>query len=146
MSVQLGDNTKITIEGIYKNLEFTSISFGLPVEGTIESNPNGQIPRNRNVNEGTLDAEGSRIGYTPEHKFSENWSIRNAFQHTRYFSSYSDPNGATFPVGLLPDNRTLERVYFTADAEQRAIDSLKWVIIVSNSIKSLVFTCTYIYP
>ncbi|WP_342597260.1 TonB-dependent siderophore receptor [Cyanobacterium aponinum UTEX 3222] len=119
VSVQLGDNTKITIEGIYKDLEFTSISYGLPVVGTIESNPNGQIPLNRNVNEGTLDADGSRIGYALEHQFNENWSIRNAFQHTRYFSSYSDPNGATFPVGLLPDNRTLERVYFTADYDQR---------------------------
>lgn len=119
VSFALGENTKLTFEGIYKDLEFKKISFGLPLIGTIQSNPNGKIPRDRNVNEGTLDAKGARAGYTLEHKFSDSWSLKNSFQFSRYFSSYSDPTGATFPIGLLPDNRTLERVYFNADYDQR---------------------------
>ena len=119
LSLALGENTKLTLEGIYKDLEFKQISFGLPLIGTIQSNPNGRIPRDRNVNEGTLDADGSRAGFTLEHQFSESWSLQSAFQFSRYFSSYSDPKGATFPTQLLPDGRTLERVYFTADYDQR---------------------------
>jgi iron complex outermembrane recepter protein len=120
ISFAFTENTKLTLEGRYADVKFDSITFGLPLIGTIRSNPNGEIPRDRNVNEGTLDAESSRIGYTLEHKFNQNWSLRNAFQYTRYFSAYfgDDGKGGTFPTALLPDNRTLERIYLNERSEQ----------------------------
>lgn len=119
VSIALGENTNLTIEGIYKDLDLERTTFGLPAVGTVLPNPNGRIPNNRNVNEGILYAEGSRVGYTLEHNFSEDWSLRNAFQYSRYYSTYTDPNGGTFPIGLLPDNRTLERVYLNEAYDQR---------------------------
>ena len=118
VSFAFTENTKLTLEGRYADVKFDSITFGLPLIGTIRSNPNGEIPRDRNVNEGTLDAESSRLGYTLEHKFNENWSLRNAFQYTRYFSGYFGDDAGTFPTVLLPDNRTLEREYFNERSEQ----------------------------
>ena len=118
ISFAFTENTKLTLEGRYADVKFDSITFGLPLIGTIRSNPNGEIPRDRNVNEGTLDAESTRIGYTLEHKFNDNWSLRNAFQYTRYFSGYFGDDAGTFPTALLPDNRTLEREYFYERSEQ----------------------------
>jgi iron complex outermembrane recepter protein len=117
VSIAFSENTKLTLEGRYADVKFDSLTFGLPLIGTIDSNPNGEIPRDRNVNEGTLDAESRRIGYTLEHKFSDNWSLRNAFQYTRYFSGYFDDDGGTFSTALLPDNRTLERDFFNERSE-----------------------------
>jgi iron complex outermembrane receptor protein len=128
ISIELGKNTKLTLEGTYKDIEFEAITYGLPVNGTIESNLNGEIPRDRNVNEGIFHAEGPRIGYTLEHKFNENWSLRNAFLYSRYYGAYEEPDGGTFPDELLPDNRTLERTYFVEAYDQRDYRMLTNVI------------------
>jgi iron complex outermembrane receptor protein len=82
---------------------------GLPAIGTVLNNPNGKIPINRNVNEpggrDFIDNFIDRFGYTLEHRFSENWSLRNAFRTTFY--SYDQE--AFYPTGLEDDNRTLNR-------------------------------------
>ena len=119
LSVALSDRTTFTLEGRYADVTFQSIPFGLPVLGTILSNPNGRIPRDLNVNEGTLSATSTRIAYTLDHQFTEDWSVRNTFQFTRYNSGYQDGDAGTFPIGLLPDNRTLERITFNEDSDQR---------------------------
>ncbi|WP_084226988.1 TonB-dependent siderophore receptor [Nostoc sp. KVJ20] len=133
VSIELGENTNLTVEGIYKNIKSEGISFGLPAIGTILSNPNGKIPRDRNVNEGSINTEVSRIGYTLEHKFSEAWSFKNSFQYSRFYS----PDLGTFPVGLLDDNRTLERIYIEGLYDQRDYRLLTNVIgkFATGSIK-----------
>lgn len=70
-------------------------------------NPNGEIPRNRSIGEPD-DIENSystRVGYEFEHRFSDNWQLRNAFRYTQ-----SDVL-RTFNYGtaLADDNRTLSR-------------------------------------
>ncbi|WP_375473662.1 hypothetical protein [uncultured Nostoc sp.] len=45
----------------------------------------------------------TRIGYEPEHKFSDNWSLRNAFRYG--FNSYYIAQ--TRPESLEEDNRTI---------------------------------------
>jgi iron complex outermembrane receptor protein len=114
---EIGDNTRLTIEGIYKNLHQDSYNLGLPAIGTILPNPNGDIPHTRITNEGTLDAVNTRIGFTLEHQFSENWSINNTF---RYSFLNFDAEDVTIGTALLPDNRTLLRNSF--DLEDRYID------------------------
>ncbi|MBW4510684.1 MAG: TonB-dependent receptor [Scytonematopsis contorta HA4267-MV1] len=110
VSWQLSKNTRLTF-----NLEYTEISqqgdFGLPALGTVLNNPNGKIPLNRYIGEPSLDRgeyQGFRVGYDFEHKFSENWQIRNAFQTG--ISLGKELN--IFPLALSSDNRTLERGYF----------------------------------
>lgn len=103
ISGAIGDNTTLTIEGAFKNLLQDNTTNGLPAVGTIFTNPNGKVPRNRNITEGESSVTQLRIGYKLEHKFSENWSFSNAF---RYGSLEFDVFGR-FPGALRADNRTL---------------------------------------
>ena len=71
--------------------------------------------RDRNINEpgGSYSPEVTRIGYDLEHRFSDNWSLRNTFLFTnRRFES-----NAYFISSLKPDNRTALRGF--ADSELR---------------------------
>ncbi|NJM90213.1 MAG: TonB-dependent siderophore receptor, partial [Hydrococcus sp. RU_2_2] len=118
VSFAFAENIKLTLEGRYANVKFNSIPLGLPAIGTILPNPNGEIPREFNPNEGTYLATSTRLGYALDVKLSENWSLRNGFQFTRYSGGYSGENAGTFLIGLLPDNRTLERVTFNEASNQ----------------------------
>lgn len=117
ISVELGESTNLTVEGAYRNLYQDDYGLGLPATGTIFSNPNGDIPRDRITNEGELGVEATRVGYTLEHQFSENWSLNNTF---RYGYVNFDGGGINIGTELLPDNRTLLRTF--NDLEDRYYD------------------------
>lgn len=106
ISFDIGKNTSLTLEGQYSNL--SKVSFlGLPASGTIVDNPLGKLPRSRFLGDPNLKAldEWIGIGYRLQHKFSDNWSIRNGFTAT--FNN--NDRGFTFGFGLEPDNRTFNR-------------------------------------
>jgi len=108
VSFQLGENTRLAIEGQY--LDRSGISFnGLPASGTILPNPLGELPRDRFLGDpdagGLQDRRLGSIGYRLDHQFSENWSIRNAF---RFDSLHTDEQYIFF-TGLEDNNRTLNR-------------------------------------
>ena len=109
LSWQISPNTKLTLEAEYLDSRLQDDN-GLPAVGTVLPNPNGKIPLNRNINEpGDKDNRTAlRVGYNFEHRFSENWQIRNAF--TRTFSNVDQK--LTLPTALQADNRTLQRGYF----------------------------------
>ncbi|MBC1237122.1 MULTISPECIES: TonB-dependent siderophore receptor [Nostoc] len=113
VSWTISNSTKLTFEGDFSDFESEkSIGFGLPAVVTVLENPNGDIPRNRNINEGSNNVQVGRIGYRLEHKFSDNWSLFNAFRYGFYRGEDIGFNRAS---RLLPDNRTLERIAeFTA--------------------------------
>ena len=108
---QIGDNTELTFEYEYRNVQLPN-DFGLPAVGTILDNPNGDIPVERYIGEPDIedrrDIQSHRFGYNLEHRFSENWRIRNAFA-----AALRTENSLTiFPAELGEDGRTLERGYF----------------------------------
>ncbi|NMG22718.1 TonB-dependent siderophore receptor [Brasilonema bromeliae] len=109
LSWQIGKNTKLTLEAEYLDSQLQDDN-GLPAVGTVLPNPNGKIPLNRNINEpdDKDNRTALRVGYNFEHRFSENWQIRNAFQST--FSKVDQK--FTSPTALLADNRTLQRGSF----------------------------------
>ncbi|MEH2178617.1 TonB-dependent siderophore receptor [Nostoc sp.] len=80
VSWQISDRTKITFSGEYQVRPKKFGQVGIPAEGSVLPNPNGKIPRDRNISEpySTTDASAFRIGYDLEHRFSENWQLRNA--------------------------------------------------------------------
>ncbi|MHC5613451.1 MAG: TonB-dependent siderophore receptor [Nostoc sp.] len=84
LSWQISDRTKITFSGEYQVRPQKFAQQGLPAEGTVLPNPNGQIPRDRNLSEpySTNDASALRVGYDLEHRFSDNWQLRSAFGFT----------------------------------------------------------------
>jgi iron complex outermembrane recepter protein len=107
LSLQLGRNTKLTVEGDYADVEFDSIYPGLPAIGTIFRNPNGKIPRNRNINDASFAYRVGRVGYRLEQQLSSNWSLNNAFQ-VEFFNP-ATPGEIFYPLSLASDVRTLNR-------------------------------------
>ncbi|MHC5771704.1 MAG: TonB-dependent siderophore receptor [Nostoc sp.] len=116
---QIDQNTKISFESEYLATQQPD-DLGLPARGTVLSNPNGQIPRNRNISEPfDVSISGNnrnvlRVGYNFEHRFSENWQVRNAFQAS--LSTY--PNNRIFilPTSLSADGSLLSRTVRTFPA------------------------------
>ncbi|MGG6268935.1 TonB-dependent siderophore receptor [Leptolyngbya sp. AN03gr2] len=103
ITAALGENTNLSIESVYKNLSSDRVPLGLPLIGTVLPNPNGQIPRDRNVNEGVENITQFRITTALDHRFSEDWSFNAKFR----FDSYSSGGPFTFPGALAADNRTV---------------------------------------
>ncbi|MCC5601445.1 TonB-dependent receptor [Nostoc sp. CHAB 5714] len=107
VSLAIGKKTNLTLSADYIGTRDSGKSFGLPTVGTIFANPNGKLPRNRNLTEPTDNVDGTtvRAGYQLEHKFNDNWSLTNAFRYG-YRSLYSIE---TRLDGLDADNRTINR-------------------------------------
>ncbi|GAB1538919.1 TonB-dependent siderophore receptor [Scytonema sp. NUACC21] len=114
LSWQISDRTRLTLTAEYLNRPKSSGQQGLPVVGTVLPNPNGRIPRNRNLGEpdATDDSVAIRVGYDLEHQFSDNWQIRNAFR----FSRVDFPSRELFTnVGLAINNRIVSRNFSVSD-------------------------------
>jgi len=114
VSVALSESTNLVLEGEYIKTR-DSYASGVPVIGSVLPNPNGEVSRNRNFGEPTDEFEQTitRLGYQLEHKFDDNWSLRNAFRFT--FRDYSDR--LTIPSTLDEDNETLNRTSREYDLE-----------------------------
>jgi iron complex outermembrane receptor protein len=113
LSFNLGKNTDLVVEGDVNRLERNGQgSSGLPAVGSVLPNPNGRVRRSFNaIGQLTdnLTIQG-RIGYSLEHRFNENWKLRNAFRYV--FANDDDRGGVPytiFPTSLADDNRTLNR-------------------------------------
>ncbi|MEH2179900.1 TonB-dependent receptor [Nostoc sp.] len=109
VSWQISDRTKVTFSGEYQ-VRPQKVGFsGLPIEGTLLPNPNGKIPRNRNVLEpfATYDTSALRLGYDLEHRFSSNWQLRNAFGYT----SFQRFKNWVYATALEDDKRTIDRAF-----------------------------------
>ncbi len=83
---KIGDRTNLTF-----NLEYTKDNS--PADFGIVASNNGivDVPRSRVSNNPNDTIENSylSVGYNLEHKFSENWTIRNAFRYMSYDYDYS---------------------------------------------------------
>ncbi|MEH1843092.1 MAG: TonB-dependent receptor [Nostoc sp.] len=110
---QIGDRTKLTLEAEYFARPKSNGQQGFPAAGAVLPNPNGRIPRNRNlVKPDDFDnSYAIRVGYDLEHRFSENWQIRNAFK----FSQVDRIGRLTANAALAADYRTLSRTFATLD-------------------------------
>lgn len=89
---------------------------GLPLQGTIDGNPNGQLPRDRYLGDSGFD-ESKRtlasLGYEFERRFGEAWSFR---QNARYDHLKWEYRNLYFS-GLDPDMRTAYRGTSIQDEE-----------------------------
>jgi len=114
VSVAIGERTNLTLEGEYIYTR-DSYASGVPVIGSVLSNPNGEVSRSRNFGEPSdvIEQKTTRLGYQLEHKFNDNWLLRNAFRFT--YRDYTDL--LTLPGRLDADNRTFNRVDREYDLE-----------------------------
>ncbi|MEB3219812.1 MAG: TonB-dependent receptor [Nostocales cyanobacterium 94392] len=100
--------------------ERETIDEGLPET----SNGVVDIPRSRFLNEdfGEFEQEQFNIGYTLNHKFNEDWSIRHALQYLEYepiryypyFDSFDEATGELSRIELASDE-TYRRFFTNAD-------------------------------
>ncbi|MEH2423644.1 MAG: TonB-dependent siderophore receptor [Nostoc sp.] len=106
LSWQISKNTKLTFEGEFRDQQQAHRT-GLPAVGTVLPNPNGEIPLNVNtLDEGATNNRRSMLlGYNFEHRFSDNWSLVNAFniRSLRYRTDTANPGS------LRPDQRSINR-------------------------------------
>lgn len=103
----ISNSTTLTLDAEYNRIN-QSYPQGLPAVGTVFSNPNGEISRNRNIGQpnGSYSPEVVRVGYNLEHRFSENWSLRNAFYFMpfTFHTSISKIEIVTLPGVSIPIN------------------------------------------
>jgi iron complex outermembrane recepter protein len=127
LSWQISDRTKLTLQTEYLNRIKDYGQQGLPAVGTILPNPNGKIPRDRNISESDTadDLRAIRVSYDFEHRLSENWQIRNAFG-----SSWirRDRENHIFATALATDNRTLSRSYLQGGNDVRFFNLDTYVV------------------
>ncbi|MBN4006073.1 TonB-dependent siderophore receptor [Nostoc sp. LPT] len=112
----VSDQTKLTLSGEYLDT-ITPYDSGLPAIGTLLSNPNGKIPRNRFVGDTADDNNfrAYRISYDFEHRFSDKWLLRTAFQ-----ASFLNLDRVYFLGTGFSDNRNLSRLYVQSDYDDKA--------------------------
>jgi iron complex outermembrane recepter protein len=106
LSFQLGENTKLTLEGSYESTSGLG-SPGLVAEGLVLPNPFGQVPRSRYLGEPDFNRQNfssSYVGYRLEHQFSDSWSLRNQFR-----ASFARNKADFIFLEGLEDQRTVLR-------------------------------------
>ncbi|MFQ4145900.1 TonB-dependent siderophore receptor [Chlorogloeopsis sp. ULAP02] len=126
LSFELGENTDLSLNAEYVRINQPTSS-GLPLRGSILPNPNGEIPRNRNfAQEGSeYSPEVFTVGYDLEHRFNENWSLRNAFNFIDF--TYRIRGGGF--VSLDPDLRTAQTLIDErSDARSQSFDLVTNVV------------------
>jgi iron complex outermembrane recepter protein len=127
LKFKIGENTDLTFDTQYVRATVGRGS-GLPLEGTLLPNPNGEIPLNRNLSnpDGFFFSNTLLVGYNLEHRFSENWTVRNAFYFSNEDYGYKNLYEA---VSLDPDLRTLQReTYGDYDQKVQAFDLVTNVV------------------
>ncbi|NJM98910.1 MAG: TonB-dependent siderophore receptor [Phormidesmis sp. RL_2_1] len=110
LSWDISDDTNITFEAEYLDAQYPN-EYGLPIEGTILPNPNGDLPRSRYLGEPSIDRNDRmtlRLGYELEHRFNEDWRLRNTFR----FAWEEDFQDAVALDSLDADLRTANRSAF----------------------------------
>ncbi|MBW4619173.1 MAG: TonB-dependent siderophore receptor [Cyanosarcina radialis HA8281-LM2] len=111
-SFSLGKNTDLIIEGDYNRVAREGNQpDGVPAIGSVLPNPNGKVRRSLSLS-GPQPADTiitGRVGYALEHRFNDDWKLRNAFRYTFYDNS---EQFEIYPTGLAEDNRTLNREGF----------------------------------
>ncbi|MGV6875260.1 TonB-dependent siderophore receptor [Pseudochelatococcus sp. B33] len=111
-------DTSLTVFGSYQH--DLSSSYGtLPALGTRFATPYGRIARNFFIGEPNFDRverKAYSLGYAFEHRFNDNWTVR---QNLRWGYLEAD-HDVLYGAGLRSDLRTLDRAVFTVDGKLRS--------------------------
>lgn len=109
-------DTSLTLTGIYQTDPAANGYAGVPIVGSVLPNPLGQIPRNFNPGEPSLevfDRQQSQFGYFYQHRFNDQVTVR---LNGQVFDTNLD-YGGVFGSALQANNRTLTRSYTVSHDE-----------------------------
>jgi iron complex outermembrane receptor protein len=94
--------TSLTLQALWQKDKSGSTSQFFPWEGVVLPNPNGPIPVNRFIGQPGLDhynSERMETGWLFEHRFNEQWTLRQNLRYSEnevsYFSVYGDSFSGT---------------------------------------------------
>jgi iron complex outermembrane recepter protein len=105
-------DTTLTLLTSYQNDPVGGFINSWPAQGTVLSNPNGEIPTNLYGGAPNFDKhkrEQYYVGYLFEHRFSDVWTVRQNFRYMHINDDYFQVLSGDFE----PDLRTLTRSVFT---------------------------------
>ncbi|AFZ30524.1 TonB-dependent siderophore receptor [Gloeocapsa sp. PCC 7428] len=116
LALKLSSNTDLILEGDVNFFNQPNGQTSQPILGTVLENPNGEVSRNFNPagpSEQDLEING-RVGYRLEHRFNEDWKLRNTFR----YSFYDDTDDPILFINdsLADDDRTLNRGFLRGSA------------------------------
>jgi iron complex outermembrane receptor protein len=108
---KISDRTDLSLSLEYLDKE-SPADFGIPVIGRRVAN----VPRDRVTTDpnGLIKSQFLSLGYNFEHRFSQNWKIRNAF---RYSSYDYDFNTVALPFVFNQATATLGRAFASQDGQ-----------------------------
>lgn len=101
-------DTTLTVRASYDHDPNSFQPNWLPAIGTLQRNPNGQIPRSffsGHPNFNTYDREQTTVGYEFEKRLNETWTVRQNFRYTHLdsdFKAVSVSSGGPYPLGYAP--------------------------------------------
>ncbi|MBJ2159446.1 TonB-dependent siderophore receptor [Variovorax sp. IB41] len=90
--------TSLTLQGLWQKDKSGSSSQFLPWEGTLLPNPNGRLPSSRFIGEpgDFYNSERKTFGWLFEHKFNDNWTVRQNFRYAQNENANQYHYGAAF--------------------------------------------------
>ena len=94
-------STSLTLQALYQKDKTGSTSQFFPWSGTLTDNPNGKLPTNRFIGEpgwDRYDTERSFVGWLFEHRFNDNWSVRQNLRYTNTDVDYRTLYGDSFSL------------------------------------------------
>lgn len=107
LSLDLGPDTDLTLLASHQDRQYTRQQ-GLPLSGSINANPNGDLPRHRFTGEpdqSPYHGVSNRVGYSLTHRFADDWTFnQNLRWQTFRLDGQLVSNG-----NMAADNRTLSR-------------------------------------
>lgn len=119
LAFDFSDRTTLTLEAYYTRTHWSAFFNGIPAEGTILANPNGQLPRGTQYTDPAFDGitrSANDVTARLEHSFSDDLSWRLAV------SSFRSRNSGEELFGLLgwedADQRLLMRALMHAESTQ----------------------------
>ncbi len=106
---QPSDDTSLTLLMHYQE-DHTRSSQAYPARGTLDDNPNGDVPRDRFTGEpdiDTYDRTNTAVGYIFKHAFRDNVTFRQKARHTSI-----DLQDESVYAASVVDDETIGRFYF----------------------------------
>lgn len=119
------EDTSLTLQLRWQRDRTGSTSQFFGWSGLLAPNPNGRVPSHRYIgNPGDhYDTDRSTAGWLFEHRFNENWSVRQSFRAARnkvdYASVYGNPFANPTDPFLDPQQRLLPREGWFAKTQVR---------------------------
>jgi iron complex outermembrane receptor protein len=149
LTFEWGTDTSLTLLAHYQN-DSGLFSMPLPARGTVQPNPNGEIPINRFIGipgkTGQMDVDTFRLAYEFKHRFNDVVSLR---QNAGYYLVEQTWNNILYNAVLDPDDRTLYANPYQYDKgkyQRFMVDTGLDFTFATGSIKhSLTFGADYYY-